>query len=443
MRTSSPWRASKAASSRKTGHSRADITPFKVDGTITWDSVGGLASHIEALKEMVMLPLLCPEFYDKYKVAPPSGVLFYVPSGKAERQLRLLFEEARRNEPLIRFFDEIDGLVPVRSAKQDQIHASIVSTLLVLMDGMDTRGLVVIIGATNRLDAIDPSLRRVQNRKRLLAIHSKHWQSSLSAAVLTDLVHQTVGYCGADIKALCAEAALCSLRRVYPQVNASADKRLYEGREQDDATLHRAVSSFASPLPRAVKKLLQTQVMNGLRHVALHFPLFPLEKAAVDDAVARSSNVDERTDEEEQEEEEGGDDVSIYAPVHHVDCDICHGNEGELLGCTACPGSYHRSCLSDVNETHPKYWLCPDCRESSPTTVPRALPKRMQSLASLHLPCSTGFPRVLITGKAGMGQQYLGPALLHALEGLTHVSLDYPSLLADAHAHGPEEAPIR
>ncbi|KAI9909598.1 hypothetical protein PsorP6_014848 [Peronosclerospora sorghi] len=129
--------------------------------------------------------------------------------------------------------------------------------------------------------------------------------------------------------------------------------------------------------------------------------------------------------------------------MHHLDCDVCHGNKGELLVCTSCPGSYHRACLFDVNETHPKCWLRPDCRESSPTTVPRARPKRMQSLALLQFPCSTGLPRFLITGKAGMGQQYLGPALLHALEGLTHVSLDYPSLIADAHAHGPEEALIR
>ena len=80
--------------------------------------------------------------------------------GEAERQLRLLFEEAKNSQPSIIFFDEIDGLAPVRSSKQDQIHASIVSTLLALMDGMDGRGQVVVIGATNRPDAIDPALRR-------------------------------------------------------------------------------------------------------------------------------------------------------------------------------------------------------------------------------------------------------------------------------------------
>ena len=80
--------------------------------------------------------------------------------GEGERQLRLLFEQAKRYQPSIIFFDEIDGLAPVRSVKQDQIHASIVSTLLALMDGLDARGHVVVIGATNRPDAIDPALRR-------------------------------------------------------------------------------------------------------------------------------------------------------------------------------------------------------------------------------------------------------------------------------------------
>ena len=80
--------------------------------------------------------------------------------GEAERQLRLLFEQARRYQPSIIFFDEIDGLTPVRSSKQDQIHSSIVSTLLALMDGLDNRGQVIVIGATNRVDAIDPALRR-------------------------------------------------------------------------------------------------------------------------------------------------------------------------------------------------------------------------------------------------------------------------------------------
>ncbi len=96
--------------------------------------------------------------------------------GEAERQLRLLFEEARNCQPSIIFFDEIDGLAPVRSSKQDQIHASIVSTLLALMDGMDGRGQVVVIGATNRPDAVDQG-RRVRNK-------SQAWRSSQKVMVV-------------------------------------------------------------------------------------------------------------------------------------------------------------------------------------------------------------------------------------------------------------------
>src|SRR6188768_656745 len=110
--------------------------------------------------------------------------------GEAERQLRLLFEEARNSQPSIIFFDEIDGLAPVRSSKQDQIHASIVSTLLALMDGMDGRGQVVVIGATNRPDAVDPALRRpgrfdrefyfglpdLNAREKILGIMTREWE---------------------------------------------------------------------------------------------------------------------------------------------------------------------------------------------------------------------------------------------------------------------------
>ncbi|VEL18496.1 unnamed protein product, partial [Protopolystoma xenopodis] len=111
--------------------------------------------------------------------------------GESERQLRLLFDQAYRMRPSIIFFDEIDGLAPVRSSRQDQIHSSIVSTLLSLMDGLDRRAEVVVIGATNRPDAIDPALRRPgrfdrefvfhlpgeATRRRILEIHTRSWQT--------------------------------------------------------------------------------------------------------------------------------------------------------------------------------------------------------------------------------------------------------------------------
>lgn len=189
---------------------RADATPVGVDPKIGFQSIGGLDSHIRSLKEMVVLPLLYPDVFERFDTQPPRGVLFVGPPGtgktltaralansvscgslqgskkvsffmrkgadclskwvgEGERQLRLLFEQAKRYQPSIIFFDEIDGLAPVRSVKQDQIHASIVSTLLALMDGLDSRGQVVVIGATNRPDAIDPALRRPGRFDRELA----------------------------------------------------------------------------------------------------------------------------------------------------------------------------------------------------------------------------------------------------------------------------------
>ena len=181
--------------------------------------------------------------------------------GEGERQLRLLFEQAKRYEPSIIFFDEIDGLAPVRSVKQDQIHASIVSTLLALMDGLDSRGQVVVIGATNRPDAIDPALRRPGRfdrelafplpdacaRRAILDIHTKSWKPPLSPFIKDWIIDQSVGYCGADIKALCAEATIMSLRRAYPQVYTS-NVRL----DFDPTSLQLTKGDFAASLSRIV-----------------------------------------------------------------------------------------------------------------------------------------------------------------------------------------------
>lgn len=144
--------------------------------------------------------------------------------GEAERQLRLLFEEARNSQPSIIFFDEIDGLAPVRSSKQDQIHASIVSTLLALMDGMDGRGQVIVIGATNRPDAVDPALRRpgrfdrefyfglpsLDAREKILGIMTRKWSNwdpnqegekgEQVKEKLKGLAKLTKGYGGADLR---------------------------------------------------------------------------------------------------------------------------------------------------------------------------------------------------------------------------------------------------
>uniref|UniRef100_A0A665TC40 ATPase family AAA domain-containing protein 2 n=1 Tax=Echeneis naucrates TaxID=173247 RepID=A0A665TC40_ECHNA len=320
----------------KIGASLADVDPMNIDKTVRFDSIGGLSRHISALKEMVVFPLLYPEVFERFKIQPPRGCLFYGPPGtgktlvaralanecsqgerkvsffmrkgadclskwvgESERQLRLLFDQAYQMRPSIIFFDEIDGLAPVRSSRQDQIHSSIVSTLLALMDGLDGRGEIVVIGATNRLDTIDPALRRPgrfdreflfglpdkEARKDILKIHTRQWKPVPADAFLEDLADKCVGYCGADIKAMCSEAALCALRRRYPQIYSSSQKLVLDVnsiaiRNKDFMSAmskmvpaaQRAVVSPAKALIPAIRPLLSTALQSILHTVSRVFP---------------------------------------------------------------------------------------------------------------------------------------------------------------------------
>ncbi|XP_066590980.1 ATPase family AAA domain-containing protein 2-like isoform X2 [Prorops nasuta] len=258
---------------------KADISPITLDTNIRFSDVGGLESHIDCLKEMVCFPMMYPDVFDRFHITPPKGVLFHGPPGtgktliaralanecsqgsrkvaffmrkgadclskwvgESERQLRLLFEQAQQMKPSIIFFDEIDGLAPVRSTKQDQIHASIVSTLLALMDGLSDRGEVIVIGATNRIDAIDPALRRpgrfdrelffplpaMKERLEILKIHVSKWKNPPTDQLLGLLAEKATGYCGSDLRALCTEAVLQGLRRTYPQIYLTNNRLLLD-----------------------------------------------------------------------------------------------------------------------------------------------------------------------------------------------------------------------
>lgn len=306
---------------------RADADPLGVDLNVTFDQVGGLDDQINQLKEMVALPLLYPELFQQFGIIPPRGVLFHGPPGtgktllaralaascssentkiaffmrkgadclskwvgEAERQLRLLFEEARNAQPSIIFFDEIDGLAPVRSAKQDQIHSSLVATLLALMDGMDGRGQVVVIGATNRPDNVDPALRRPgrfdrefyfplpnkEARKKIISINTRKWDPPLEDSFLNELASLTKGYGGADLRALCTEAALNAIQRRYPQVYKTNDRlQLDPTSIQVQArdfmasvrkvvpSSARSAASAAAPLPTHLVPLLETTLQKA------------------------------------------------------------------------------------------------------------------------------------------------------------------------------------
>lgn len=174
------------------------LDPQTIDTSITFNSIGGLDEQVRCLREMVVLPMLYPEIFKMYHTNPPKGVLFHGPPGtgktlmaralanecsvgnkkvaffmrkgadllskwigQTEKQMTMLFEQASQMAPSIIFFDEIDGLAPARTARQEQVHISVVVSLLALMDGLDkSRGEVIVIGATNRLDSLDPALRR-------------------------------------------------------------------------------------------------------------------------------------------------------------------------------------------------------------------------------------------------------------------------------------------
>jgi ATPase family AAA domain-containing protein 2 len=237
--------------------------------------------------------------------------------GETERQLRLLFEEAQLRQPSIIFFDEIDGLAPVRSSRQDYIHSSIVSTLLALMDGLSNRGNVIVIGdapvqkkidslgATNRIDAIDPALRRPGRfdreflfplpngdaRRDILKIHLKSSSIVLTDEEVEQLAEKCSGYAGADLKAMCTEAAMRSLRREYPQIYDSKDRLLLDPStikvsllDFDSAlttmtpSTHRASIPYARPLPPALQSALSRHVDAAMATIG---EIFPFAKAAL------------------------------------------------------------------------------------------------------------------------------------------------------------------
>ncbi|KAK2502271.1 hypothetical protein MC885_020053 [Smutsia gigantea] len=444
----------------KVGASLADVDPMNIDKSVRFDSIGGLSHHIHALKEMVVFPLLYPEIFEKFKIQPPRGCLFYGPPGtgktlvaralanecsqgdkkvaffmrkgadclskwvgESERQLRLLFDQAYLMRPSIIFFDEIDGLAPVRSSRQDQIHSSIVSTLLALMDGLDHRGEIVVIGATNRLDSIDPALRRPgrfdreflfnlpdqKARKHILQIHTRDWNPKLSDGFLGELAEKCVGYCGADIKALCTEAALIALRRRYPQIYASSHKLqldvssivlnaqdFYHAMQNIVPASQRAVMSSGHALSPIIRPLLERSFNNILAVLQKVFPH------------AEISQSDKKEDIEtlilDDSEDENA--LSIFETS-------CHSGSPKKQSSAA---AVHKPYLHFTRAVDVMYLGSP-----------------------YHQPTSYR-PRLLLSGERGSGQtSHLAPALLHTLEKFSVHRLDLPALYSVS-AKTPEES---
>ena len=243
-----------------------------IDSTIpriTYDELGGLKNEVQKIREMVELPMRHPELFEKIGVEAPKGVLLYGPPGtgktllakavagetsahfislsgpeimgkyygESEERIREIFKQAEENSPSIIFIDEIDSIAPKRDEVSGEVEKRIVSQLLTLMDGMKSRGKVVVIAATNRPDSIDPALRRPgrfdreieigipddEGRYDILSIHTR----GMPIDEKVDLKHiakVTHGFVGADLEMLSKEAAMRSLRRILPEINLSEEK---------------------------------------------------------------------------------------------------------------------------------------------------------------------------------------------------------------------------
>ena len=233
-------------------------------GIVTYDDVGGLTDEIQRIREMVELPLKHPELFHRLNIDPPKGVLFYGPSGTgktlmakavsqesnayfisingpeimskfygaSEGRLREIFDDAEKNAPSIIFIDEIDSIAPKRSDTSGEVERRVVSQLLSLMDGLQGRGHIIVVGATNRINALDEALRRpgrfdreiefgvptVKGRKEIFQIHTRGMPLEDDVA-LNRYSEITYGFAGADIMAVCREAALFALRRILPKIN--------------------------------------------------------------------------------------------------------------------------------------------------------------------------------------------------------------------------------
>ncbi|QLG62707.1 CDC48 family AAA ATPase [Halorarum salinum] len=236
---------------------------------VTYEDIGGLDDELEQVREMIELPMRHPELFKRLGIEPPKGVLLHGPPGtgktliakavaneidahfttlsgpeimskyygESEEQLREVFEEASENAPAIIFMDELDSIAPKREEAGGDVERRVVAQLLSLMDGLEERGEVVVIGATNRVDAIDPALRRGgrfdreieigvpdrDGRKEILQVHTRN-MPLVEDIDLDEYAESTHGFVGADLESLAKEAGMNALRRIRPQLDLDAEE---------------------------------------------------------------------------------------------------------------------------------------------------------------------------------------------------------------------------
>jgi len=247
------------------------LTETSVDKKIrvTYEEIGGLKGQTKRMREIVELPLRHPEVFNRLGIEPHSGILLYGPPGcgktliakvlaseseanfysingpeimnkyygETEARLRDIFKEAKENSPSVIFIDEIDAIAPKREEAYGDVEKRVVAQLLALMDGLTERGNVIVLGATNRPESVDPALRRpgrfdreieisvpnVDGRLEILHIHTRGMPLAEDVDLKT-LAAELHGYTGADIKSLCREAAMKSLRNYLPEIDMETEK---------------------------------------------------------------------------------------------------------------------------------------------------------------------------------------------------------------------------
>ena len=273
---------------------------------ITYDELGGLKNEVQKIREMVELPMRHPELFDKIGVEAPKGVLLYGPPGtgktllakavagetnahfislsgpeimgkyygESEEKIREIFNQAEENSPSIIFIDEIDSIAPKRDEVSGEVEKRIVSQLLTLMDGMKSRGKVVVIAATNRPDSIDPALRRPgrfdreieigipddEGRFEILSIHTRGMPID-EKVDLEQISKTTHGFVGADLEVLSKEAAMRSLRRILPEIDLDEEKISSEILQKIEITSEDFRDALKEVRPSALREV-QVQIPN-------------------------------------------------------------------------------------------------------------------------------------------------------------------------------------
>ncbi len=272
---------------------------------VSYEDIGGLKEEVRKVREMIEIPLKRPELFERLGIAPPKGVLMHGPPGTgktllakavasesdahfisingpeimskyvggSEENLREFFEEAEANAPSIIFIDELDAIAPKREETQGEVERRTVAQLLTLMDGLNSRGQVVVIGATNRPDSLDQALRRPgrfdreieigvpdrEERKEIMEIHTRTMPLSKDVE-LDKIAESTHGFVGADLESLCKEAAMRVVRRIIPEINKSDE-------EIPEETLKKIIVNNAD-----FKEALKEIQPSALREVLVQIP---------------------------------------------------------------------------------------------------------------------------------------------------------------------------